>query len=124
MVVLPLFSHNNEYSRDEFCNMFSTANLYEDYYVGNGISKNNRLKEYRSKIITDVHFLLAYREFLSDEQFGFLSEILKSEYIMNGIDPYPNIEGRERYDYRGNQPDVGACIYDLYEKIKVLNIDL
>jgi len=118
-VVLPVFDFDNKkYTKEEYSNIFSNFNLYECSIFDKKKTKLDELKELRLIIIGGVNVILAYREYIGDDLFNFLNEVLDSEFVSNGIDPFPDIEGDIRYDYNSNQQIVGECIYDLNEKVK------
>lgn len=119
--VIPLTAISSKgKSIEEFSNIFSNANLHEDCFCLPGTSKIKYLIEQRSKIIALANIILAYREYIDDELFNFVNEVLNSEYIRKGIDPYPNVEERYRKEYNSNQKEIGKNIYYLYEKIKAI----
>lgn len=118
----PFDLNNKDYDREEFCKAFSKVNLHDCCFICKTKSKLLFLEESRFKIVETTNVILAYREYINIELFDFLSELLNSEYIRNGVDAYPDIEGAGRFEYNGNQPQIGECIYDLYEKIKTINI--
>ena len=118
--ILPFYVlANREYSKAEYKKIFSETNLYEDSLWGKGHSKLVYLENLRSKIIDDANLILAYREYINDDIFIFLNEIINSEFIKKGIRPYPDIKGIDRNNYESNQSNIGENIYDLYEKIRL-----
>lgn len=60
--------------------------------------------------------ILAYREFITDNQFSYLITIQKSILIIDGLCPY----NKEGDNYFCNQTEIGECIFNLYEQSKAL----
>lgn len=114
-VVFPLVIDKAN-NRENFCKEFSTKNLHESFFLNKNVSRLSVLKENRSKIMDYLNTLLAYREYLDDDVFQNLNEVLNSEFIKNGIIPPPDVEDLSSVSYESNQEKVGECIYDLYEK--------
>lgn len=111
-IAIPSFDFNNKkYSKDEYCLLFSKTDFYKDDDFCKGLSKYTRHESLRSKIIGIVTVLLSYKEFISDECFDYLIEVMNSSFINNGL--HPNKE--ESNNYYCNQDEIGACIFDLYE---------
>lgn len=124
-LVLPLqVLRNKECSREEFVEKFSNTNLYDCCLINKDISKLTFLINVRAKIIDEVSTILVYREYVDDDMFDFLSEIMNSEFIRDGIHTYPDIKNIESYNYESNQSNVGECIYDLYEKARLIRYKL
>lgn len=109
-----------EYSKKEFSQKFADANLFEDYYLGNGKSKLMQLDEIRESIIDISVNVLSYREFLDDKYFQYINKVVNSSFISNGIYPCPDVDMKERISYDSNQYEIGECIYDLYEYSKMI----
>ena len=106
----------NEYTKDEYCQLFSKMDFYEDDDFSKGLSKYTRLENLRSKIAGIVTVLMSFREFLSDECFDYLIDIMNSTFIKNGLYPYQ----KDGNNYYCNQDEVLACIFDLYEASRVI----
>ena len=118
-VVYPL-SFTKPKNREDFCEGFSKSDLRESSFLNKDKSKFSVLKEHRAKIIENLHILLAYREYLDDDVFQELNEILRSEFIRKGVILPPDVEDVSSIDFSiapTNQKEVGECIYDLYEKL-------
>ena len=123
-LVLPLSClDDKKYKREEYCKIFTSSNLYENSFINNGKTKLTILKELRTDIKDKLMVILAYREYIKDDLFEFVNTVLDSELIRNSINPYPDIDGNKRFDYAGNQQNVGECIYDLNEKINSINLN-
>ena len=117
LIVIPPFDcSNKEYEKEEYCQLFSHDDLYEDYAFCKGQKKYERLENLRSQIIGTSTILLSYREYLRDEQFDYLIEVMYSSFINIGV--YPYNEGSS--NYYCNQDEVGACIFDLYEASRTI----
>lgn len=106
-------------SREEFCKKFSNENLHEKYAFDNSKTKYKRLEELRFEVLDGVNVMLTYREYFDDDLFVLLNEILNSEFIINGIIPFPDVEEKDRIGYEDNQSAIGSCIYDLYEHVNL-----
>ena len=104
------------YTKDEYCQLFSKMDFYEDDDFSKGLSKYTRLENLRSKIAGIVTVLMSFREFLSDECFDYLIDIMNSTFIKNGLYPYQ----KDGNNYYCNQDEVLACIFDLYEASRVI----
>ena len=107
----------NKVSKDEFCKKFSNENLHEKYEFDNNKTKYTRLEELRFEVIDGVNVLLTYREYFDDDLFELLNKVLNSEFIINGIFPFPDVDEKDRIGYDDNQSAIGRCIYDLHEHI-------
>lgn len=110
-----------EYSKEDFCQKFADANLFEDCYLGKGKTKLKQLEEIRDSIIDISINVLSYREFLNDKYFQYINKVLNSSFISNGIHPFPDVDIKEKNGYESNQYEIGECIYDLYEYSKMIN---
>lgn len=112
-IAIPSFDFcNKKYSKDDYCQIFSKTDFYEDDDFCKGKSKYIRIESLRSQIIGLVTVLLSYKEFLSDEYFDYLIDVMNSTFINKGLHPYEEESNNNYY----NQDEVGACIFDLYEK--------
>jgi len=113
--VLPVFDlSNKEYSKEEYIRIFSKTDFYEEFALTKEQTKFARIEFYRSRIIDTISRILEYREYISDDQFAYLTTIQDSIFVMNGLYPY-NEEGDNSYS---NQDAIGECIFDLYEQSK------
>lgn len=119
--VLSPIALNCEYNKKEFCDHFENANLHDTCFYNNAKTKLTCLEESRSKIWDDIQILLVYREYIDDDLFDLLNIVQNSEFIKNGINPYPDIEDNFKYSYPSNQNTVGECIYELYESLNKYN---
>ena len=115
--VLPFFCYRQEYTKDEFVKIFTNINLYENCFTNNGISKKERIEKLRLDIMELVGIILTFREYIDNDLFLLLNDLLNSIFIVNGLDPYPDVDENIRFEYNGNQPEIGTCIYDLYEQV-------
>lgn len=112
-IAIPSFDFcNKKYSKDEYCQMFSNTDFYEDDDFCKGQSKYVKLESLRSNIISIVTILLSYRELLSDEYFNYLIYVMNSTFVNKGLYPYKE----ESNNYYCNQDEIGSCIFDLYEE--------
>lgn len=117
LTVTPPFDFSNKvYTKEEYCQLFSHNDLYEDYAFCKGQKKHERLENLRSQIIGTATILLSYREYLKDEQFDYLIKVMYSTFISFGVYPY----NEESNNYYCNQDEVGACIFDLYEASRII----
>ena len=115
--VLPHFYFNKEYIREEFSKKFSETDLREKSIFNNYSSKLDHLMDLRFKIIVDVNDILTYKDYLDDDWFSLINEIQNSEFIKNKIEPFPDVEFKDRVGCECNQSRVGECIFDLYERV-------
>ena len=115
--VLPFFCYRQEYTQDDFVKIFTNINLYENCFTNNGISKKERIEKLRLDIMELVGIILTFREYIDNDLFLLLIDMLNSIFIVNGLDPYPDVDENIRFEYNGNQPEIGTCIYDLYEQV-------
>lgn len=106
-------------SKEEFVQIFSEANLHEKSFIDKRISKLQVLKVLRQKIIDDVTDIYAYIDYLDKEELSLLTEVLNSEFIRNGIDALPDVEVQDRIGYTCNQREIGKCIYELNETMRI-----
>lgn len=115
---LPVFDFNNrEYSKENYTDIFSKTNFYEDFALTKGQTKLSRLEFYRCKIIDTISVLLKYREYISDEQFAYITTVQMSNFIVNGL----LLDNKNCNDNQCNQKEIGRCIFELYEQSKSIS---
>lgn len=108
--VLPTFSFSTtKYTIEDYACMFKKKDLYEKYHFSDKTILN-KLTELQHEIRRYAETLLAYREFLSAEEFTFITKVLSSSFIKNDIFPNSD-ELPEEYQ---NQEIIGRDIYNLY----------
>ena len=119
--IMPLASVcDKKYSKADYAQIFDDMNFHEDSFIGRAKTKLEYYEELRKRIIKKAHLTLSYREYLNDEQFVFLQNILNSLFIIQGIDVHPDLEPEERRRDESNQYEIGECIFDLYESSKII----
>lgn len=117
--IIPFASVNGKkYNKADYAQKFDNTNFYEKTIIGRARSKLEYYEELRKGIIKKAHLTLSYREYLNDEQFVFLQNVLDSLFITQGINAHPDLEPEERIGYESNQYEIGECIFDLYESSK------
>ena len=116
ITVNPFDLRINEYTKEEYCQMFLNIDFNEDDGFCKGLSKYTRLENLRGKIVGIITVLMSFREFLSDECFDYLIGVMNSTFIKYGLYPYQEVSN----NYYCNQDEVGACIFDLYEASRII----
>lgn len=118
IVLPPIGVQKVYYSKEEYCRIFSKCNLHDMCYIANNMTKSEYLKEKRDNIKEALDAIRSYSDYLCHEELSLLNDMQTSSLIVNGIDAYPDVKPPIRCQYVGNQDEIGAEIYDLYEKTK------
>lgn len=120
-IVLPPFDLSSKtYSKIEYCQLFSSTDLYEKYPLSDGKTKYDCLNELKNKINEECNAILLFGEYLEDEQFTFVTNVVKSTFVNSELKP----NNREGNNYNCNQDKVGDDIYTLYEASKKIGENL
>lgn len=117
----PFFGLVTNATKDDFMNVAGRKDLNEPFLDG---SKTifDQLNHSREKIIEISESLMSsYYRTMSDEQIKFVSEMLNSSFVVNGIMPI-NYDLSEKYreSYPNNQWEICENIYDKSQEIERL----
>ena len=115
------FIHITDMPKEEFLNVAGQKDLTGPSLIR---SKTilDQLNHYREKIIEISESLLSsYYGVMSDEQIKFVSDMLNSSFVANGIMPIKHDVPKEYRDsFPDNQREVCEDIYDKYTEIERL----
>lgn len=108
-------------NKQEYVKQFCETDLYETW-VGTPtslITRLERIKNLSNEMRSIIDNLLSFGEYLSEEQFVTLTQILNTSLFRLSIIPTDwSIAERDRIFREDNQEEIGMAIYDTYELVR------
>lgn len=114
----PYLFGKKEINRDAYICEFESADLLEQSYMGENLSKENLINKRIDTIVSISNELISsYINVLANSQLDFINSIFSSLIVRVGLKPIIRNESNEPIlTYDENQKDIGECIYSLYEQ--------
>lgn len=104
----------------EYVKQFCETDLYETWMESSNysITRLEYIKNLSNEMKLIIANLLSFDEYLSEEQFVTLTQILDSDLFRSAITPInKSIPKRDRNFCNDNQAKIGVAIYNIYELI-------